>query len=93
MRLAGCVGNRESTSLRLSIRIGVINFAGFGQTVKHSRLIAADKNWLFANCQRGATASAKYRLIETAKANNVEPYAYLKKSIYRITQSNNCSTD
>ena len=36
------------------------------------------KAWLFSNSQRGATASANlYSLIETAKANNREPYAYL----------------
>jgi transposase len=38
------------------------------------------KNWLFSASQRGATSSANlYSLIETAKANDVEPYAYLKK--------------
>lgn len=36
------------------------------------------KAWLFSNSQRGATASANlYSLIETAKANGKEPYAYL----------------
>jgi len=35
-------------------------------------------NWLFANTARGARASAAcYSLIETAKANGLEPYAYL----------------
>ena len=38
------------------------------------------KNWLFSNSQKGATASANlYSLIETAKLNGIEPYAYLKK--------------
>ncbi len=36
------------------------------------------KNWLFANTPKGAHASACfYSLVETAKANGVEPYAYL----------------
>ena len=36
------------------------------------------KNWLFADTSRGARASATaYSLIETAKANGLEPYAYL----------------
>ena len=36
------------------------------------------KAWLFADTTRGAHASATcYSLIETAKANNLEPYAYL----------------
>lgn len=37
------------------------------------------KNWLFANTARGATASAiLYSMVETAKENNLSPYAYLK---------------
>lgn len=37
------------------------------------------KNWLFSNSQAGAKASANlYSLIETAKANGVEPYQYLR---------------
>lgn len=36
------------------------------------------KNWLFANSQKGAHASANlYSLIETAKANHLNPYQYL----------------
>ncbi len=36
------------------------------------------RNWLFADTVAGATASANlYSLIETAKANGVEPYVYL----------------
>jgi transposase len=36
------------------------------------------KNWLFANTQRGATASATiYSIIETAKENGLNPLAYL----------------
>ena len=38
------------------------------------------KNWLFSASQQGAAASANlYSLIETAKANGLEPYAYLRK--------------
>jgi transposase len=38
------------------------------------------KNWLFSASQQGATASANlYGLIETAKVNGLEPYAYLKR--------------
>ncbi|XP_014680377.1 PREDICTED: uncharacterized protein y4jD-like [Priapulus caudatus] len=37
------------------------------------------KNWMFSNSQEGAKASAMlYSIIETAKANGLEPYAYLK---------------
>ncbi|MHA2231280.1 MAG: IS66 family transposase, partial [Candidatus Hodarchaeales archaeon] len=37
------------------------------------------KNWLFAGSPDGAKASASFfTLIETAKANGLEPYAYLR---------------
>ena len=37
------------------------------------------KNWLFSDSVRGVRASANlYSLIETAKANGLEPYAYLR---------------
>lgn len=37
------------------------------------------KNWLFSDTPAGAHASAKlYGIIETAKANGLEPYAYLR---------------
>jgi transposase len=37
------------------------------------------KNWLFAGAPKGATASATFfSLIETAKANELEPYSYLR---------------
>ncbi len=38
------------------------------------------KNWLFANSQAGARASANlYTLIETAKGHGLEPYHYLRR--------------
>jgi len=38
------------------------------------------KNWMFADTVRGAEASANlYSLIETAKANDIEPWAYLQR--------------
>ena len=38
------------------------------------------KNWLFSNSQAGAKASANlYSLIQTAKANDLNPYEYLKQ--------------
>ena len=38
------------------------------------------KNWLFSASQKGAVSSANlYSIIETAKANGLEPYAYLKR--------------
>lgn len=38
------------------------------------------KNWLLSDTVHGAKASANlYSLIETAKANGLEPYAYLRR--------------
>ena len=43
------------------------------------------KNWLFADTPRGAKASATvYSLIETAKANGIEPFAYLNHVLQHI---------
>lgn len=37
------------------------------------------KNWLFSECPEGAEASAAvYSVVETAKANNINPYEYLR---------------
>ena len=41
--------------------------------------VVGRKNWLFSDSVKGVTASANlYSLIETAKANGLEPYAYLR---------------
>ncbi len=41
--------------------------------------VTGRKNWLFSDTVKGAKASANlYSLIETAKANNLEPYHYLR---------------
>ena len=38
------------------------------------------KAWLFSDTPAGAEASARlYGLIETAKANDIEPFGYLKR--------------
>ena len=43
------------------------------------------KNWLFSDTSRGAKASATcYSLIETAKANGLEPYKYLHHVLGKI---------
>jgi len=45
------------------------------------------KNWLFSDSQKGAKASAiLYSLIETAKANDLEPYIYLKTIFTKLPQ-------
>lgn len=43
------------------------------------------KNWMFSNSQAGAKASAMlYSMIETAKANGLEPYTYLRTVFTRL---------
>jgi transposase len=43
------------------------------------------KNWLFSNTPNGANASAiLYSLVETAKANGLEPYRYLRYLFDRL---------
>ena len=50
--------------------------------------VVGRKNWLFADTPKGAHASACfYGLIETAKANSVEPYSYLKYVIGNIANA------
>ncbi len=45
----------------------------------------APKNWLFSGTPAGASASAAiYSLIETAKANGLEPYRYLRHLFERV---------
>ena len=47
------------------------------------------KNWLFAGTPKGAEASALlYSLIETAKANNFEPYCYLRYIFEHLPKAN-----
>jgi transposase len=50
------------------------------------RLVALSrKNWLFAGSERGGQAAAvAFSLIETARLNGVEPWAYLKDVLERI---------
>lgn len=51
------------------------------------------KAWLFADTPQGARASATcYSLIETAKANNLEPYAYLHYLLNHIGDADTLET-
>lgn len=47
--------------------------------------VVGRKNWLFSGHPNGASASAAlYSLIETAKANGLKPYAYLRHLFGRL---------
>ncbi|MFZ8985164.1 MAG: IS66 family transposase [Steroidobacteraceae bacterium] len=46
------------------------------------------KNWLFSDSVKGVKASANlYSLVETAKANKLEPYQYLREVFTRLPQA------
>ena len=48
------------------------------------------KNWLFSDTQKGAKASAMlYSIIETAKANGLEPFAYLTQAFTALPSAQN----
>ena len=50
--------------------------------------VTGRKNWLFSDTVKGAQASANlYSLIETAKANQLEPYAYLRRVFTLLPQA------
>ncbi|WP_284284870.1 transposase domain-containing protein, partial [Marinibactrum halimedae] len=47
------------------------------------------KNWMFSKSQAGAKASANlYSLIETAKANGLNPYEYLQNIFKELPNVN-----
>jgi len=47
------------------------------------------KNWLFSTSQAGAKSSAAiYSVIQTAKINGLEPYAYLKEVLAELPKAN-----
>lgn len=49
------------------------------------------KNWLFANTPKGAKASATiYSIVETAKENGLNPFAYLKYLFERLPNVDIC---
>lgn len=52
--------------------------------------VVGRKNWLFSDTVRGAHASANlYSLIETAKANGLEPYQYLRRVFTQLPTAQN----
>ena len=55
--------------------------------------VVGRKNWLFSNSTNGAEASANlYSLIETAKAQQVEPYHYLRWVLAKVARATNHRT-
>ena len=76
--------NNQFVKLSVYITDGRLNIDN-NRAENHVRPIALGrKNWLFATSVKGAKAIASwYSIIETAKANGIEPYFYLK---YLLTE-------
>jgi hypothetical protein len=53
---------------------------------RDSPVVLGRKGWLFSDSVHGAVASANlFSLVETAKANGVEPHAYLARLFDRLS--------
>jgi transposase len=67
---------------------GKLNISNCGVENKIRPFAIGRKNWLFSASVEGAKASAMfYSLIETAKANNVEPFDWLKRVLEKLPQA------
>lgn len=76
--------NNQFAKLCVYLEDGKLNIDNNGAENHIRPLVLGRKNWLFATSIKGAEAIAIwYTVIETAKANGLEPYHYLK---YLLTQ-------
>jgi hypothetical protein len=56
-----------------------------GGKIPRTPFCVGRRNWLFSDTPKGAKASALYySLIETAKANGLEPYDYLRGILAKL---------
>ncbi|MEN8132076.1 MAG: IS66 family transposase [Pseudomonadota bacterium] len=71
--------NREWCKLICYLDDGRLEIDNNGAENAIRPFVVGRKNWLFSDSVKGVKASANlYSLIETAKANGLEPYAYLR---------------
>lgn len=64
---------------------GKLNISNCGVENKIRPFAIGRKNWLFSASVEGAQASAMfYSLVETAKANNVEPFDWLRRILEKL---------
>lgn len=76
--------NNQFSKLTVYLEDGRLNIDNNGAENHIRPLVLGRKNWLFATSIKGAEAIATwYSIIETAKANGLEPYHYLK---YLLTE-------
>jgi len=76
--------NNQFAKLRVYLEDGRLNIDNNGAENHIRPMVLGRKNWLFATSVKGAKALAVwYTVIETAKANGLEPYHYVK---YLLTE-------
>jgi len=76
--------NNQFAKLCVYLEDGRLNIDNNGAENHIRPMVLGRKNWLFATSIKGAEAlAAWYTVIETAKANGLEPYHYLK---YLLTE-------
>ena len=70
--------NNQKDSLCAFLNHGEVEISNNAAENAIRPFVVGRKNWLFSDTPKGADSSAiVYTLVETAKANGVEPYAYL----------------
>ena len=70
-----------------SVNAGIIYTNRAERSIKP--FVIGRKNWLFSNTPRGAKTSAIiYSIIETAKENGLDPFAYLKYVFAQLQKTN-----
>jgi len=70
--------NKNWSKLNLYTQAGYLNIDNNPAENAIRPFVIGRKNWLFSDTPKGAKASAMlYSIIETAKANNIEPFKYL----------------
>lgn len=90
----GLLGKAITYSLNQWHRISAYAETGFARPDNNIAenairpFVVGRKNWLFSSTQEGASASAAlYSIIETAKLNDLEPYAYLRYLFTHIPEA------
>jgi transposase len=80
--------NREWSKLIRYLDDGRLEIDNNGAENAIRPFVVGRKNWLFSASVKGVKASANlYSLIETAKANKLEPYAYLRYLFTELPQA------
>jgi hypothetical protein len=73
------------TALNTFVEHGILEADNNRSERAMAPVVLSRKNWLFAGSERGGRAAATaFSLIQTARLNGVEPYAYLRDVLQRI---------